>query len=236
MTPDSTDLTPAELEAQDAQLIRAGFYAARLELFPRHVLGINTRTILYGDDQPTSNPELTAWALGNALMKCSGKFLSQIDTTKPVRPLEIRMKNRAYGREKEPFSITFNGSQNADALLRHLYGDAGEPSEQCSKCREGKGALVECVVIKGIESCAKCSWNRSGGPCSFCPPKASSKSRNKRKATEFEDESDSDSDREFLRAFLDREWDLRTLEQFREIITFLINHARKRARTAPTVE
>jgi hypothetical protein len=95
MTPDSTDLTPAELEAQDAQLIRAGFYAARLELFPRQVLGINTRTI--------------------------------------------------------------------------LYGDAREPPEQCAKCREGKGALVGCVVIKGIESCANCSWNRSGGPCSCCP-------------------------------------------------------------------
>lgn len=67
------------------------------------------------------------------------------------------MKNGAFGREKEPFSITFNNSQKADALLRHLYGDAREPSEQCAKCREGKGALVGRVVITGIESCANCS-------------------------------------------------------------------------------
>ena len=82
MTPGSTDSTPVELEAQDAQLRGPGFFAARLERLPRQVLGINTRNIPYGDVKPTSNPELTVWALGNALVKCSGKFLSRIDTTK----------------------------------------------------------------------------------------------------------------------------------------------------------
>ncbi|KAH6961808.1 hypothetical protein BKA56DRAFT_499542 [Ilyonectria sp. MPI-CAGE-AT-0026] len=169
MIPDSTDLTPAGLKTQEEKLINGGFPPARLAALPTKVLGVNTRTFTYGGPQPTSNPDLTIWALGNALKTCSNKVLDLIDLSKPVRQLEIRMRPKVFGQEKRPCTVTFNGSQNADALLRHLFGDDREPSQHCVKCREGKGALVGCVVTKGIESCANCDWNRSGPPCSLCP-------------------------------------------------------------------
>ncbi|KAH6981373.1 hypothetical protein EDB80DRAFT_255377 [Ilyonectria destructans] len=82
MIPDSTDLTPAGLKTQEEKLINGGFPPARLAALPTKVLGVNTRTFTYGGPQPTSNPDLTIWAVGNALKTCSNKVLDLIDLSK----------------------------------------------------------------------------------------------------------------------------------------------------------
>ncbi|KAH6953676.1 hypothetical protein BKA56DRAFT_638335 [Ilyonectria sp. MPI-CAGE-AT-0026] len=155
-------------------------------LLPKEILGIDTRTFAYKVEQPESNPDLTVWALINALKGSTTKGQSAVDSTKTVRELRVRVKSSNKSLEDTPYTLNFASRQNCDAMLRHLYGDEREDTERCLKCTKRNGALIGCVVSETNPACANCDWNRSGAACSF--------TSKKRKASEADDDDSDDTD------------------------------------------
>ncbi|KAH7112053.1 hypothetical protein EDB81DRAFT_828982 [Dactylonectria macrodidyma] len=185
----------AEAEAAVAANARKAAIAALREdlgvrafdLLPKKVHDIDTYDFAYKTEMPDSNPDITVWALLNALKGCTTKGLEAIDPDKAPRLLEVRTKKKKKSKEEEPYTMNFAGGQNCDAMLRHLYGDEREDTDRCNKCTKNLGALKGCMVIEGVSSCANCDWNRSGAACSL------TKRGTKRKSAEASDDSGSDS-------------------------------------------
>lgn len=60
-------------------------------LLPKEILGIDTRTFAYKVEQPESNPDLTVWALINALKGSTTKGQSAVDSTKVLGSILARL-------------------------------------------------------------------------------------------------------------------------------------------------
>lgn len=52
-----------------------GFPSKRRHLLPKEILGVETRSFDHEAPQPTTNPDLTVWALMNALKQCSSRVI-----------------------------------------------------------------------------------------------------------------------------------------------------------------
>lgn len=63
-------------------LLREDFGEEKSSKLPKEVLEIDTCTFTYKGEQPTENPDLTVWALMNALKGSSKKGFAAIDSTK----------------------------------------------------------------------------------------------------------------------------------------------------------
>lgn len=59
-----------------------------------------------------------------------------------------------------PYTLNLQRSQNCDAMVRHLFGE--ERQERCTRCVQGKGALLGCITTSSSKVCTNCDWNRSG--------------------------------------------------------------------------
>ncbi|KAH7137879.1 hypothetical protein EDB81DRAFT_901722 [Dactylonectria macrodidyma] len=149
-----------------------GFPSSRLCFLPKEIFGIETRVFDHEAAQPDANPDLTVWALMNALKHCSTRVLPILELNKPARELELRSR------------------QNCDAMIRHLMGDEREAQDCCTRCAQKKGALIGCIVAEGSTICGNCDWNRSGLGCSLASRSESPKLSTKRKAVESDDSED----------------------------------------------
>ncbi|VZI05822.1 unnamed protein product, partial [Fusarium fujikuroi] len=91
-------------------------------------------------------------------------------------------------------------SQNADAMLRHLYGFVMPESLPCNKCMSGNGALAHCRVMALSEGCANCLWNHLGPNCSYirATPKKRKAVSNAISVTSGSSSSSSDSEEDLM--------------------------------------
>lgn len=67
----SAAAAPAAAEAD----VLTGFPSKRRHLLPKEILGVETRSFDHEAPQPTTNPDLTVWALMNALKQCSSRVI-----------------------------------------------------------------------------------------------------------------------------------------------------------------
>lgn len=59
-----------------------GFPSSRLCFLPKEIFGIETRVFDHEAAQPDANPDLTVWALMNALKHCSTRVLPILELNK----------------------------------------------------------------------------------------------------------------------------------------------------------
>lgn len=59
-----------------------GFPSNRLGFLPKEILGVETRVFNHEAPQPATNPDLTVWALMNALKTCSSRVLPLLSLEK----------------------------------------------------------------------------------------------------------------------------------------------------------
>ncbi|KAH7109408.1 hypothetical protein B0J13DRAFT_613213 [Dactylonectria estremocensis] len=167
-----------------------GFPSSRLCFLPKEIFGIETRVFDHEAAQPDANPDLTVWALMNALKHCSTRVLPILELNKPARELELRSRYDMRSLKQNPYVLNFSRSQNCDAMIRHLMGDEREAQDCCTRCAQKKGALIGCIVAEGSTICGNCDWNRSGLGCSLASRSESPKPSTKRKAVESDDSED----------------------------------------------
>ncbi|SCN81561.1 uncharacterized protein FFE2_04653 [Fusarium fujikuroi] len=84
----------------------------------------------------------------------------------PKEPNSLFLRKKKGKNLKAEYTLKFS-SQNANAILRHLYGFIIPESLPCNKCISGNGALTYCRVTAPSEGCANCLWNHSGPNCSY---------------------------------------------------------------------
>ncbi|KAH8659691.1 hypothetical protein BGZ61DRAFT_370052 [Ilyonectria robusta] len=157
----------ASASADPDSLIGIGFPSSRLRFLPEEVLGIKTRVFNHEARQPATNPDLTVWALMNALKNCSSRVFPLLSLNKPVRELQIRARYDMRNAQPTPYVLNFTRSQNSDAMIRHLFGEELEAEESCDRCAQDKGALIGCITTESSKICSNCDWNRSGLGCSL---------------------------------------------------------------------
>ncbi|KAH7132721.1 hypothetical protein EDB81DRAFT_619218, partial [Dactylonectria macrodidyma] len=143
-----------------------GFPSKRRHLLPKEILGVETRSFDHEAPQPTTNPDLTVWALMNALKQCSSRVIplprqdqASINSP-PIRELQVRTKLDMQSMVETPYTLNLQRSQNCDAMVRHLFGE--ERQERCTRCVQGKGALLGCITTSSSKVCTNCDWNWSG--------------------------------------------------------------------------
>ncbi|KAG5810058.1 hypothetical protein H9Q74_006419 [Fusarium xylarioides] len=160
----------------------------RFKYLPEEIHGKGTGDFDWTVKRPTTQPDLTIWVFYHALKKCSYKGIEAIYLDiqgEPTEPCELKLREFKKG-TMDPYAMTFS-SQNADAMLRHLYGILRSESEVCDKCKKENGALAECRVhLSKLTGCANCDWNHSGPQCSL--------SSSKRKHDGSDDNSESEPD------------------------------------------
>ncbi|VZH87597.1 unnamed protein product, partial [Fusarium fujikuroi] len=108
------------------------------------VNGIPTPTFDYKAKRPPANPQLTIWAYINALKNCSYKGLTHVkfdENELPEEPNSLFLRKKKGKNLEAEYTLKFS-SQNADAMLRHLYGFVMPESLPCNKCMSGNGALA----------------------------------------------------------------------------------------------
>ncbi|KAJ4327839.1 hypothetical protein N0V84_001649 [Fusarium piperis] len=186
---------PKPFPRGDADAI-PGYPSARGRYVPPTVFGVETSTFDYNAPLPTANPDLTVWVLMNAINGCSSKVIKLLTEGQPIRQLELRNKVDSRSLKPIPYNINLRNSQNCDAMIRHLYGEELDEEDQCTKCKDSKGALIGCIVCPEIvPNCANCDWNRSGGQCSLSIGRSGSR-RAKRKVHAAESEGEAANDEE----------------------------------------
>ncbi|RSL60472.1 hypothetical protein CEP54_006776 [Fusarium duplospermum] len=181
---------PKPLPRGDAAEEIPGYPSARARYVHETIFGVQTSTFDYNGPLPTANPDLTVWVLMHAINGCSSKVIKLLTEGQPIRQLELRTKVDSRSLKPIPYNINLRNSQNCDAMIRHLYGEELDEEDQCTKCKDSKGALIGCVVCPNVvPNCANCDWNRSGGQCSLGAPQ-SARRRAKRKVLPADSESE----------------------------------------------
>ncbi|SCO20171.1 uncharacterized protein FFB20_15883 [Fusarium fujikuroi] len=154
--------------AEKAEEKRIAF-EKKLEADPEEVNGIPTSTFDYKAERPPANLQLTIWAYMNALKNCSYKGLTYVkfdENELPEEPNLLFLRKKKGKNLEAEYTLKFS-LQNADAMLRHLYGFVMPESLLCNKCMSGNGALAHCRVTALSEGCANCLWNHLGPNCSY---------------------------------------------------------------------
>ncbi|KAI7771392.1 hypothetical protein LZL87_014381 [Fusarium oxysporum] len=154
------------------EALRRDFGDHTFKHLAEEVDGIPTPTFDYKAERPPANPELTIWAYMNALKKCSYKGLEHIkfdDDELPEEPNTLFLRKKKGKNPGAEYILNFS-QQNADAMLRHMYGNVLPQSLPCVKCQAGNGALAHCYITNPYEGCANCLWNHSGPSCSYIKP------------------------------------------------------------------
>lgn len=209
---------PAYVAAKEA--LRHDLGEKTFKHLAEECFGIPTYTFDYKIARPASNPELTIWAYMNALKKCSHKGLEHvlfgIDEL-PEEPNTLFLRKKKGKNSEAEYVLNFS-QQNADAMLRHLYGALLPQSIPCNKCQAGNGALAHCYITNKDEGCANCLWNHSGPVCSYI--KSTPKKRKaEADAISVSSSSDSDSEEDIMEIFeaLDRKQCLALAKFFRRV-------------------
>ncbi|SCO15398.1 uncharacterized protein FFB20_14734 [Fusarium fujikuroi] len=151
------------------EALRRDFGDHTFKHLAEEVNGIPTPTFDYKAERPPANPQLTIWAYMNALKNCSYKGLTHVkfdENELPEEPNSLFLRKKKGKNLEAEYTLKFS-SQNADAMLRHLYGFVMPESLPCNKCMSGNGALAHCRVTAPSEGCANCLWNHSGPNCSY---------------------------------------------------------------------
>ncbi|KAG5767382.1 hypothetical protein H9Q73_014299 [Fusarium xylarioides] len=137
----------------------------RFKYLPEEIHGKGTGDFDWTVERPTTQPDLTIWVFYHALKKCSYKGIEAIYLDiqgEPTEPCELKLREFKKG-TMDPYAMTFS-SQNANAMLRHLYGILRSESEVCDKCKKENGALAKChVYLSKLTGCTNSSKRKHDG-------------------------------------------------------------------------
>ncbi|KAJ5663649.1 hypothetical protein N7507_004380 [Penicillium longicatenatum] len=89
---------------------------------------------------------------------------------------------------------------NIEAIVMQCVGQAiTDPEEMCAHSRRHRGPFSFCVMVEGVEECAKCHWEKLGHRCSFNASLLSPKTRRNSKFYTQEEIAAFDQEMEELR-------------------------------------
>ncbi|VTT57168.1 unnamed protein product [Fusarium fujikuroi] len=151
------------------EALRRDFGDHTFKHLAEEVNGIPTPTFNYKAKRPPANLQLTIWVYMNALKNCSYKGLMYVKFNKNelLKEPNLLFLHKKKGKNLKAKYILKFSSQNADTMLRYLYGFIMPKSLPCNKYISGNSALAYCRITAPSKGCANCLWNHSGPNCSY---------------------------------------------------------------------